>query len=147
MHYLTEQDYLDGLNVGIKRNTLFHRVYRMGWTVEKALTTPVAKYNDPEMDKWKAIAKKNGIKVETFYSRVGKGWTYEDAATTQPLSRGQVLHRCNSSKPRVFTDEEIAIAKANGLKYTTILSRNRRGWPNERAISEPVKVGFKRRPD
>lgn len=35
---------------------------------------------------------KNGIKRETYKSRIGRGWNPEEASTVPPLARGEFLN-------------------------------------------------------
>lgn len=44
------------------------------------------RYYDTERSKWLSIAQENGIKGNTFQSRLREGWSLEDAATIIPKS-------------------------------------------------------------
>lgn len=70
----------------------FHRRVERGMDPYVAATKPVRgkkniiiseiKSDKPNGSKhWINIAKRNGIKTRTFYSRIDIGWSYEEAAT------------------------------------------------------------------
>lgn len=87
--YLTEENFKTGIKNGIKRGTIYSRVYVYGWNVEKAINYPVksrAERARKHPKDFTDLALKNGICLVTFYSRVRKGWNYEEAATIKPIN-------------------------------------------------------------
>lgn len=87
MIYITEEQYRIGIENGIKKPTIYRRVYQYGWDVEKAITTPVISREHRSRKhpkEYTDLALKNGICMVTFYSRLKKGWGYKLAAT-KPL--------------------------------------------------------------
>lgn len=84
MIYITDEQYKIGIENGIKKPTIYRRVYHYGWDIEKAITTPAItrehrsrKYPKEYTD----LALANGMSIITFYSRLKKGWSYKEAAT------------------------------------------------------------------
>jgi len=71
---------------GIPRKTLEKRVSKYGWTVERALTTPVNAHHERltfrgethSVKKWADIS---GLNCSTIHHRLDNGWTVEDALT------------------------------------------------------------------
>ena len=75
-------------NYQMKRHNIFGN-YEPGniyWAPRKEIMNDMRCHNDPsEMGYWKNRALENGIRANTFYSRVrDRGWRYEDAATLTP---------------------------------------------------------------
>lgn len=130
--WLTDEEYARAAANGIKRSTLYYRLYRSDkWELEEALTAPPGTIKhrcEREYEKWVKKAKQNGINKRTFYSRVTiLGWSCEEAAT----------------KPAKEMDSEkkywLETAKQNGINYQTFMSRvNIRGWGLQRAATMPV---------
>lgn len=90
MRYISEEEYKIGLKNGLKKSTIYMRVYHYDWDIEKAITIPsksrgnrARKYPKEITD----LALKNGICLETFYGRLKKGLSLEEAATL-PLRNG-----------------------------------------------------------
>ena len=93
MDYVTDEQYAIALESGIRKATVYNRVYTYGWDVEKAITLPTIprelrarkfpkKYTD--------LALSNGICLETFYLRMRKGWTCEEASTVKPRAKREL---------------------------------------------------------
>lgn len=86
---LTQDHFKIASKNGIPENTVKHRVSKLKWDIEKAITVkPIKKKN-----KYLDLARQNGIKESTFWSRVNQGWTQEKASTTPVLSRKQCMQR------------------------------------------------------
>ena len=100
MIYITEEQYKAGIKNGIKKPTIYTRVFEYGWDIEKAINTPTIKkeYKARKYPKkYTDLALSNGICLITFYSRIKKGWSYEDAATIKPIPRNERrIKRVNS---------------------------------------------------
>ena len=89
MIYITDEQYEIGIKNGIKKFTIYSRVYYYGWDIEKAITTPPTKreYKARKYPKkYTDLALENGICLITFYARARKGWSLEDAATVKLLT-------------------------------------------------------------
>lgn len=123
---------------GIKKSTFIQRVQVNGWSVEKAINTPVkpSRNHDPEMV---AKAQENGISSQVYYARVRAGFKPEEAATT-PLLTPAEAGRKGRQKIRKFTDEQEEIMKKNGIAIGTARQRvNNYGMTIEEAITTPLK--------
>lgn len=84
--------------LGICKTTLFARIQRDGWSVERALTTPA----DPAAGRFlpepvthngrtmsvKDWARETGICYGTIKSRLRKGWTVDEALSISPQRTG-----------------------------------------------------------
>lgn len=66
---------------GISKENVYQRVKHYGWTIERAITTPIATQWLGKYKGFHKIALKNGISLNVFYARMRKGWKLEDAAT------------------------------------------------------------------
>ncbi|MGN4897763.1 hypothetical protein ACTFSB_28320 [Bacillus cereus group sp. MYBK14-3] len=90
-------DYETAKKNGIPRKNVDQRVQYLGWTIEKAITTPLLpKCNRPKYKGYAELAEKNGIPYKTFTARVnGLAWTLERAAST-PVRKKTTLFRHNS---------------------------------------------------
>ena len=84
---------------GICYNTFTSRVNKWGWDMERAATQPlqdkreqITKMNRLQQkypDKYLELYKKNGIPQKTFYKRISKGMTPEQAATMPIMSASE----------------------------------------------------------
>lgn len=84
--HLTPEDYEIAERNGINRATAIRRFYHSNWSRERTITEKpraVGKYGE-----WLEIAKENGIRVNTFYTRKRRGYSDKDAAT-KPLQLNQ----------------------------------------------------------
>lgn len=82
MYKLTEEDYKKAWDINkITRSTLRARVYNYKWSVEKAINTPLMKKESPYLRK----AKENGILPQTYFTRIWRGWSKEQACSIPPL--------------------------------------------------------------
>ena len=86
------------LNNGVKQTDISVRINKLGWSVEKALLTPIQAKEKPELYDWdetiihnneKKTAKewcaKVGLSRDNYRSRIKLGWTKEKAATTPKI--------------------------------------------------------------
>lgn len=90
--YITDEQYEIGFKNGLKKPTIYRRVYQYGWDIEKAITTPAIKREYRSRKHPKEItdlALSNGICLVTFYSRLKHGWSYKEAATTPLKMKGE----------------------------------------------------------
>ncbi|EEM55707.1 hypothetical protein bthur0007_64870 [Bacillus thuringiensis serovar monterrey BGSC 4AJ1] len=65
-------------------------MYRYGWDLQEALTTPPRTYwhmNEGKYNKWLKLATENGINSSTFYSRVNNGWDLKMLQVFQPANK------------------------------------------------------------
>lgn len=89
--YITEEEYELAAKFGISRLVLEQRIRRHKWDRHRALTQPVQERG--KLNRWKQVAKNNGINENTFLKRVNNlGWHPALAATTKPLHRAQCIN-------------------------------------------------------
>lgn len=82
MFKLTDEDYRNAWDKNkITRSTLRARVYNYKWSVEKAINTPLMKKESPYLKK----AKENGILPQTYFTRIWRGWTKQEACSIPPM--------------------------------------------------------------
>lgn len=138
MIYISESDYAIARLNGIKRATVYARVMNYGWPLERAIKEkPVGRSS--ERTQWRKKAERNGISGRLFTERVSDGWSFERAATEPKNTNKEALSRASDAHLTAFTRKQLDTAKANGLKYDTILARVRRhGWSPNDAVKYPV---------
>lgn len=131
MEYLTDADYERAEKNGINRNNLYSRVYSYGWSIERAVTTPILVRSTD----WAELKDRAVVSQCTFYDRKKKGWPSEQAALTpadQTVKKSAKLNK-----------EHFYIALSNGISKNTVCQRvYKYRWPVERAITEPVNLKF-----
>jgi hypothetical protein len=87
--YITPEDYNEAEENGISKKVLNVRVYRHGWSLERAKSEPVRRRSSSAAHKYHLeLMKKNGIKYRTYNDRIVNGWDPLDAAT-KPLMTPQ----------------------------------------------------------
>ena len=86
MNPLTSEHYTEALANGVSRATLYKRVVKMGWDVERAITTKVKKSLSDRNTKQTIFSREQlrgadekGISRATLYSRIKKGLSVEEA--------------------------------------------------------------------
>ncbi len=72
---------------GLTRDRVRTRILKEGWDREKAIHTPITRMTPEQAEIYKSLAKENGIPMSTFYQRVQKGMTPQQAATKQKYGR------------------------------------------------------------
>ena len=86
---------------GISYSTLRQRIHRFGWEHERACTEPLQDRKKQAVKMQQAMrkhpielvkqAEKNGIKYDTFISRVNKyGWNIHEAATKPTMTKREI---------------------------------------------------------
>ena len=81
--------------LGIKRELLKDRIWKLGWSIEKALTTPTTPTNqrfeyNGESHTWKEWSEITGISENTLRGRYnGSHWSIEKILTTPPIIKKQ----------------------------------------------------------
>ena len=133
--YITPTDFEVAERNGINAQTLIVRVRGLAWGIEQATTKPIQDHG--KWTKWIAIANKNGITNQTFYSRIKRGVRPETASKEPVMSKeSQVLMMAESR--RKYPKELYELAQKNGIKKDTFCKRISRGWSVERAANEPL---------
>lgn len=122
---------------GIKTTTFKTRL-KFGWSLEKALTTPVKKY-EPITDhkgivyeSEKAMANAYGLHVSALRTRLKNGWSLKDALTKD--TRQNIDHLGNKYKS---LDDML---KHYNILESTYHTRLTRGWSLEKALTTPIAV-------
>lgn len=87
----------------------------------------------------KQIADDNGINRNTLGSRLKKEWTIEEAITTKTSSKYSRKNRKRTLYGVELSEEDIEIAKKNGIANKTLQGRFKQGWDKERAIHTPTR--------
>lgn len=114
---------------GIPRELLHQRYYQYHWNLERATTEPPTPRNAPsEVSDLVDLAIENGISRATYYLRVSKGMSPEEAATKPTAKRGR-------PRKRAYTDEQLEIANSRGISRQMLDRRLARGWHMERALT------------
>lgn len=132
--YITPESYSIAEQNGISRGTLENRIRDLGWGTKKATTTPVQLNTD--YGQWPEIARKNGIKTKTFYSRAKKMGP-ELAATTPIKDRAEIMKAMTEIR-RIHPQKYLDLAKENGITRFTFRERVKRGWSYEDAATRPL---------
>jgi hypothetical protein len=109
---------------GLPLKQVWGRINRLGWSIERALSIPMADHVTKSLS---FKARKAGIGIGTVSARINKsGWSEERALST-PVGEGK------------RTDTLSHRARALGMRPSLVHKRiNRFGWTEERAFSEPV---------
>ena len=119
--------------VGVPRKTLSLRVKKKGWSLERAIDTPVSKkQNHPrphividgrEYKTWKGIAEKIGISESLLRARVQRmGWSLSDAVNTPTSELGKTGNNISFQGQQYSTQENFvaAVADLSPFSKTTL---------------------------
>jgi hypothetical protein len=134
--------------LGISRSLLSGRINKLGWSVERALTTPVDErysfgtngkkisYHGEEMT-IAELVRRSGKNPAIVYQRLHAGWSPEQAADVPLNERGEWSRgkevEYNGKK---FTIRELA--EETGLSYDMLRYRiHQAGWTVEEALRKP----------
>lgn len=120
----SKEEIKQAASIGVSEKLLDQRL-RHGWTMERAITSPVGtSYEGKEKNvKMLKLARSNGISNSTYYRRRKEGMTPYEAAT----------------KPKGF-EEYIPLAEANGINSKAFYQRVKRKMdPYEAATKPPRK--------
>lgn len=132
---ISKEQYAIARANGISSDTAYNRVYQYGWDIEKAITEPVKKrvFVDYPDD-----LEKRGLTKSIYYSRISRGWDPERAATlsTKEAMKRTALKRKTTPK-RKYPLEYVKLAESNGISYTMLTDRIRRGWKIQDAAILP----------
>lgn len=148
--------------LGIERATLYARLERFGWPVEKALTAGIDDhkrqpfgrkpeeyhYVDYEGERLTAgtACRRAGIGEWLVYHRIRKGMTAQEAFDDAVAHKGDKRPKRGLLKFDGRKQSIPAWAKEYGLATSTLRVRLKSGWPVERALTEPPhEKGFRRR--
>ncbi|OLN21886.1 hypothetical protein BTO30_12365 [Domibacillus antri] len=139
-YYITPDDWETAERNNLNRSTVRSRVNTYGWDIDRAVTTPanpIKRYAFTKEEK--ELMDKNGLKLNTVYCRIRRGWDRREAVTTPAMSleqAGKIARKVNCTR---FTEEQLIVMEQNGTPYNTAFNRVAKlGWSVEEAISTPV---------
>ncbi|REK69322.1 hypothetical protein [Paenibacillus paeoniae] len=140
--YITPEEYAQAAEVGISAFSLERRIRLLGWSKQRAMTMPM-RTQKPRgyYDEWAKTAQQNGIKYESFMTRIRQGWTPERAATKslQSADEARRLALRATDHVRVHPEKYLRLAEQNGIPYATFHRRVKVSkWNYERAATEPI---------
>ena len=130
---------------GIDRRTYQARI-KLGWSVERALTTPVGEnekgktvtdHLGNEFKSIEAMCKFWNIKRNIYVKRIRRGWSVEDALTTpvdEVKAKGKMITDHLGNEFETIT----AMCKFWGIEKHIYGGRIKRGWSVEKALTTPV---------
>lgn len=139
---LTEEDYQHAIANGIKRETARQRFYDLGWEKQRAINEPINKKTDRSA--WIRLAAAHGITRAAFHTRIQRGWSEEEAATT-PKQTFAVAQEIRHAEMRKYPVEYLEKAKRNGISEQTFRRRVREGWGYEKASTTPTNIKKRRK--
>ena len=124
--------------------TLCRRMNKLGWSIEKAVNTPVIKRKENGIKictingftgNLKEIAEHFNINYRTLCSRINKGMSIEDAVNI-PIKDDEIkIYTVNG-----FTSNLKQISKNFNINYDTLRNRiNKQGMSIEEAVNTPVE--------
>jgi len=128
--------------IGVPYFALRLRLNKYGWSVEKALTTPikpheVIKAYDGKKMSISAWAREVGMKRNVVNDRILRGWSFEDAITKEKLNCHERLIEYDGERKNI-RDWCIHF----NLPYRCVLHRMHRGWDLEKVFKTPVDTKF-----
>ena len=138
--YLTDEHTEVYKTNGLSYNTVWERIYNLGWTVEKAISTPVQK-----MRGFKSLYDNHNNPLNISYGaalwRVNKGESLESALSYPPTHRKGLE---NSEKRNKYEP----ICKKNNIKWSTFCTRvDRLFWTCEEASTIPIRIDGRTKKD
>lgn len=147
--YITPEEYDIAKRNGLPKYLVYQRVMVYGWDIERAITQP--KKEQKSYGTLVRIAKQNGIKPNTFYSRIHlRGMTPEEAAVA-PLQSFEEKQRAASivaaKRKQKHPEWVYKLAKENGISLKRLNYRIRKGWDMKEAATVPVIKDMRARRD
>lgn len=112
---------------GIKKSTLRTRLLDLDWDIEDAISLE----SQTKPNEWLKIAMSRGIKRGTFYGRIRKGYTPEEAVSVR------FLPKKHNHERDLYEYADKAVA--NGINRGTFWNRIYRGADPEKACTIPAR--------
>ena len=142
-YYITPDEYEIAKRNGIPRNTLEQRIRDLLWDKQRAITEP-PKNMSKGYGEYAKKAEKIGVKSNTFYTRVKRGWSPERAATTPIIKTDNKFldeqRKKGIKKIRKYPDWVYEELKKNNINRDTFWRRvNTYKWSVEKACTTPVQ--------
>lgn len=125
--YITPEDFRIAEENGISKDTLLSRVRKLGWDVDKAITTPVRAKRKFTKEEIKTM-EENGVNQNIAANRMYWGWNLEKAIT-KPKKKGRQY---------VYPEWVYKEANKNGISYSALGNRIRRGMSLEEACTKKL---------
>ena len=123
--YITPEDFRIAEENGISKDTLLSRVRKLGWDIDKAITTPVRAKRIFTKEEIKTM-EENGVNQNIAANRMYWGWNLEEAIT-KPKKKGRQY---------VYPEWVYKEADKNGISYSALGNRIRRGMSLEEACTK-----------
>lgn len=134
-YYITPEDYEIAEKNGISKMNVYNRVTELGWPIQRAITEKVRIQNKG----YRELLKDHNINYNTFISRLRKGLSVEQALTMKVMTPEEKVKVRLKNIKRTFTDEELEIARKNGINKRALYWRVHVGrWSKEKAIHTPT---------
>ena len=142
-YYITPDEYEIAKRNGIPRNTLEQRIRDLLWDKQRAITEP-PKNMSKGYGEYAKKAEKIGVKSNTFYTRVKRGWSPERAATTPVIKTDKKFldeqRKKGIKKIRKYPDWVYEELKKNNINRDTFWRRvNTYKWSVKKACTTPVQ--------
>jgi Zn-dependent peptidase ImmA (M78 family) len=121
---------------GISLGLLYARL-KWGWSLEKALTTPIKTFVDHLGNKFESkreMAKHWNINISTLDSRLSRGWDLEKALTYKSKMEE---YACIDHLGNEF-ESETKMCKHYGIDISTFKRRLKSDWDLEKALTTPI---------
>lgn len=119
-----------------------------GWSIEKALTTPIRKINNGvkttdhlgnEYNSISDMCKAYNIDRCTYNNRTRSGWSKEKALTTPVKPKNAASGIISIDHLGNVYDSISDMCKAHNVKYSIYRDRIKAGWSIEKALTTPVR--------
>lgn len=135
--FISDEDYEVGLSNGLSKKLVYQRVMTNGWSVEKAISTPVP----PKVEGlWKKWGPKSQVSRSTFHQRVQRGQAPEQAILVQKIQLA-------TPKFNRIPESVYERAAENGISRNMVYYRvNKYLWSHEEAsTTPPLKVNERKK--
>lgn len=137
---LTEEDLAIAKSNGIHEKLAKFRYEHCAWELERAITQKPRVQNNL-WPKYSEAAEKNGVSRDTFFGRIYRGWTPEEAAGRPPMKPWESGTR-KPYKRKLIPEDVYTLAEKNGISRSAVYQRvHRYCWSFEQAATTPLIKG------
>lgn len=143
-YYITPEEYEIAEKNGIDYRSMYNRVYSLGWKKKRAMTEPIKRHRSHQSHKgWVDKAIENGIPAMTYYSRIAKGMTKEDASSLPTQNRSEWAKEMRRRIKRKYPDWVYDNLEKYNIPQSTFSYRvNHLKWSLEKASTkQPLTRG------
>lgn len=138
-YYITDEHYKIAKRNGINDFTLRSRIHNYGWEINRAITEKPQKRNSTGWSEWKETALANGIGRDTYFSRISRGKSPEEASTLPKMNSKDMMEKLVSAV-RLYPAEFYDISVSNGISKKLFYQRvSILGWSLEDACTIPPR--------